>query len=43
MVENYCKDKECYFYYGTKRNYESYNGKDIVLPTAVYFIEKFGT
>ena len=43
MVENYCKDKECYFYYGTKGNYGGYNGKDIVLPTAVYFIEKFGT
>lgn len=43
MVKNYCDDsRTCYFYYGAERGGID-RFKRAVLPTAVYYIEKFGT
>jgi hypothetical protein len=42
MVKNYCDDsRTCYFYYGAERSGIN-KFKRAVLPTAVYYIEKFG-
>ena len=43
MVKDYCKDnRTCYFYYNEERPNVS-NYKKAVLPTAVYYIESFGS
>jgi len=42
MVKTYCDDsRTCYFYYGAERSGIN-KFKRAVLPTAVYYIEKFG-